>query len=368
MAVRHVGLVGALTSPGAHRALLRHGTRTSVPAMLDAADQQAREVDVPGRAAAYGFAWEPDDVDTELWYPQGITTSADADAGTTPGGTGGRDVVVVSWYAHHDARRNGSRLTFVDLATLRYRHVLLVRPRRMPWGVRAHPLPIHAGGIAWYGPYLYVAATRAGIYLVRIDDLLRLDPDARRGPSERLGYDLVLPVFARLRAWSRDDGSRLRYSFLSVEHGSPADGDPASLVVGEYGGVGKTQRLWRFPLDPRTHLPVRDEHTGRVTPAELHADVSPRMQGATALDGTWYLTTSQGRGNNGDLLVGRPGAFRRHKKVLPTGCEDIAAWPQQRRLWSVTEWPGMRWVYAVDADAWEGPAEVAGDGLDTPLA
>ncbi|MBW9205252.1 hypothetical protein KV097_04790 [Mumia sp. zg.B17] len=355
MAVRHVGLVGTLTSPGARRALLRRGTRSTIPEVLDTAPLQAREVEVPGQAAAYGFTWEHPDADTEDWYPQGVTTSADATAGDAPGGTGGRDVVAVSWYAHHHARRNGARLTFVDLATLRYQHVLLVRARRTPWGVRARPVPTHAGGIAWYGPYLYVAATRAGIYVVRIDDLLRLPDGARGGPSRRLGYELVLPVFAKLSAWSRDDGSRLRYSFLSIQHGSPEDGSPASLVVGEYGGVGKTQRLWRFRLDPRTHLPVRDPATGRLTPDELHPEQAARMQGATAIDGTWYVTTSQGRGNNGDLLVGRPGAFRRHKKVLPTGCEDIAAWPQQRRLWSVTEWPGMRWVYAVDADAWEGP-------------
>ncbi len=39
-------------------------------------------------------------------------------------------MVVVAWY-FQDAHGNnqGSRITFVDLATLRYRHVLLVSPR-----------------------------------------------------------------------------------------------------------------------------------------------------------------------------------------------------------------------------------------------
>ena len=54
---------------------------------------------------------------------QGITTSADADDSER---FEGRAVVVVAWY-FQDAHGNnqGSRITLVDLATLRYRHVLL---------------------------------------------------------------------------------------------------------------------------------------------------------------------------------------------------------------------------------------------------
>ncbi|MFD1827696.1 MULTISPECIES: hypothetical protein [Mumia] len=351
MTVRHVGLRGALTRPAARDALLRAGEPLDVPSLLDGAVLRLREADVPGSAVTKGFAWEPTDAETEHWYPQGVTTSADAQEGATD-----RDVLVATWYAHHRPRRTGSRLTFVDLAARRYRHVLLVRAVRTPWGVRARPVPIHAGGIAWYGPYLYVAATRAGIVLFRISDLLRLDLSGRgRGVAGRLGYEVVLPEYARLSAWSRDEGSRLRYSFLSVAYGAP--GEPPALVAGEYGGVGRSQRLWRFTLDPTTHLPVRDG-SGRAVPTELHAAQSARMQGVTALDGRWYVTTSQGRGNAGDLLVGAPGDFRRHKGVLPTGCEDIAAWPERRELWSVTEWPGMRWVYAMDPDAWPGRPSV----------
>ncbi|WP_262852768.1 hypothetical protein [Mumia quercus] len=340
-----------------------------LPAFMDGAVLRVQDTDVPGRAVTRGLGWEPADASTEHWYPQGVTTSADAADGATD-----RDLLVVSWYARHRPRRTGSRLTFVDLAAGRYRHVLLVRAVRTPWGVRARPVPIHAGGIAWYGPYLYVAATRAGILLFRVADLLRSD-QAERGHrvASRLGYEAVLPEYARLSAWSRDEGSRLRYSFLSLAYGG--DGEPPALVAGEYGGVGRTQRLWRFALDPATHLPVR-EPTGRAVPTELHAAQSARMQGAAVLDGRWFVTTSQGRGNAGDLLVGAPGGFRRHKGVLPTGCEDITAWPQRRELWSVTEWPQMRWVYAVDPDAWGGPETDAGldtpgldtPGLDTPLA
>jgi hypothetical protein len=41
--------------------------------------------------------------------------------------------------------------------------------------------------------------------------------------------------------------------------------------------------------------------------------------------------------------------------VLPTGPEDVTWWPQRGELWSLTEWPGRRWVYAIDADRWVRP-------------
>lgn len=122
-------------------------------------------------------------------------------------------------------------------------------------GVCILPVPIHAGGIAWYGPYLYVAATRAGVYVFRVEDLLELPPRRRKGVAGRLGYDMVLPVHHRLTSRGRDAGSRVRYSFLSLAHGLPDTDSPPALVAGEYGGVGKTQRLWRYALDPETHLP-----------------------------------------------------------------------------------------------------------------
>ena len=73
-----------------------------------------------------------------------------------------------------------------------------------------------------------------------------------------------------------------------------------------------------------------------------------RMQGACVVDGTWYVTTSNGRKRNGDLWVGEPGALVRHEGVLPPGPEDLAREPHAPRLWSLTEHPGARWVYAID--------------------
>jgi hypothetical protein len=71
------------------------------------------------------------------------------------------------------------------------------------------------------------------------------------------------------------------------------------------------------------------------------------MQGATVVDGTFYVTSSRGRWKLGALHVGTPGDFREHRQALPTGPEDIAYWPSQDALWSLSEYPGRRWVYCM---------------------
>ena len=131
-----------------------------------------------GRAVTRAFAWDAEDRRTPRWFPQGISTSADADDTER---VDGRAVVVVAWYFQDEHGNNqGSRITFVDLATLRYRHVLLVSPRLRKGAVTLAPLKVHAGGIVWRGPYLHIAATTRGFVTCRIDDLMRI-PDERGG-------------------------------------------------------------------------------------------------------------------------------------------------------------------------------------------
>ena len=86
--------------------------------------------------------------------------------------------------------------------------------------------------------------------------------------------------------------------------------------------------------------------------SELHDGQPDRMQGATLVGETWVVTASAGEGRPGDLWVGRPGELHRHRGVLPTGPEDVAHWPQRRQVWSLTEWPGRRWVFGIDVDPW----------------
>jgi hypothetical protein len=357
--------VGVSDSPGVHlvrteenvdeiEALAaRLGGRVGLPALLRDLNRRARRTFAPGRAVRRALTWDADDRRDPRWWPQGVSTSADA---SDTEDVEGRRMLVVSWYAKslpgQPGEKQGSRLTFLDLATRRYRHVLLVNPVVRDGVLTLEPLRVHAGGVVWCGPYLHIAATSRGVITCRVDDLLRV-PDSALGDGRRLGleadrvssygYRYVLPVRFSYRAVTDDGLERLRYSFLSLDRGV----SPPELVVGEYGNSAQTRRLARFPLDPET-LFLAEGEDGVSRPLLLDDGGVVRTQGAAIAHGRWYLTRSTGPWVPGSVYVGQPGAFRRYRWATPMGPEDIAWWPSTDLLWSVTEHPRRRWVYAMN--------------------
>jgi hypothetical protein len=323
------------------------GGRAGLSTLLGDLDRKGRRSLLgrfAGRAVRRAYTWDAADRRDPHWWPQGISTSADAsDAEDVEG----RRVLAVSWYAKHD---QGVRVSFVDLATRRYRHVLLVVPTLKDGLLGLEPLKVHAGGIVWCGPYLHIAATARGVLTCRLDDILRL-PD-RASAVDRFGieddqvssfgYRYVLPVRFSYRAVTGDGLQRLRYSFLSLDRMS----DPPQLVAGEYGNSRQTRRLARFPLDPKTLFLAAGED-GITRPLVLDDEGAVRTQGAAIAGGTWYLTASTGPWVPGSVYVGRPGTWRRHRWATPMGPEDVSWWPSTDLLWSVSEHPRRRWVYAM---------------------
>jgi hypothetical protein len=306
-------------------------------------DRPAEPCAVPGKAAGAGFTWDSFDRDDPSWHPQGV-------AAMRAGG-----LLLVAWYARRRRLRTpGSRISVVDRTQPdgpRYRHVLLVAPRR-PLGVlTAGRVPVHAGGIAVHGDLLYVADTVFGVRLFRLGDVLRLPPRRR---ARLHGYDYVLPQHRALRVPLRSGSRRLRHSFLSI---GEVDGDPF-LVVGEYRRKGGVPRLARYALDPGTGLPAAGDRGG-ARPLEIFDRQPDRMQGAAVHDATWFVTASSGRGTAGDLYVGAPGRWTRHRRVLPPGPEDLAWSRPGDELWCVTEWPGQRWMFPIPTRPWleRAPAE-----------
>ncbi|CAN5211329.1 hypothetical protein BH11ACT3_BH11ACT3_09070 [soil metagenome] len=311
--------------------------RVGLAGLLAERGSRAWRAWVRGSAAGAGYRWRMRDNHDRTWWPQGIDV-AEVD---------GRRVLVVSWYAQvKDGVSMGVRLTFVDLRNRwwpTYHHVLLVDAVQNRAGnVRLDPIEVHAGGIGWTGDNILVADTFGGLRVFRLDDLLRLDG----GP---FGYRHVLPQFSRYRSVQAEGTRRMRYSFVSIEH---SDGDPR-LVAGEYGNDGLGDRLTRIALDADGAVAV--DEAGTATPLELHEPGIYRMQGVCVVDGTWYVTTSNGEFTGGDLWVGQPatstpGDFARHKHVLPAGPEDLAYDRTAKLLWSLSEWPGRRRVFMIDPD------------------
>lgn len=358
--VAGLGLTRSASCRDLNDELTGHIERVGLDGLVSSLDRVAEPYTVPAHAAVEGFAWDTRDRRDLDWYPQGITTSGDA-ADTDD--VAHRNLVVTSWYGKQRRRRpgKGARLSFVDYTDPdrpRYRHVLLVEPFRDPSSgvVDLRPVMVHAGGICWYGGYLYVAGTRRGITVFELDDLsvvpgsegdddlIGRQPD---GHYSAYGYAFVLPQSFRYDAWSDEDVEELRYSFLSLDR----TGDTHHLVAGEYGRRGATTRLIRYALDRETGL-LSTVDDGHHRPLELRDDETQRMQGAVLVDGRYAITSSRGSRSRGDLWTGPPGDLTLHRGVLAIGPEDIACWPARRQLWTLTEWPTRRWVYALDACRW----------------
>lgn len=331
------GLVDALVAdaPGTG---VRQGRHAWVPRLL-------------GRAVDRAFTWERADRGDRRWWPQGITSSSDGGGSTSATDRSrGRDLLVTSWYSKKpDGVTHGSRISVIDLETLRYAHVLLVVPSIVDGELRLEPLRVHAGGLVWHGPWLHVAATGRGFMTCHWDDLVRIDGDptapleVRADGISAWGHTYLLPVRLTHRGSSASDAvAKLRFSFLSLDR----TGDLPRLVAGEYGRGQQSRRITRFTLDGPGGLPTVDG-TGRAVPLHLDDTGIARMQGAVVAREQWYATVSMGPWTSGSVYVGTPGRLRGHRFATPMGPEDLAYWPEQDRLWTATEHPWRRWVCGI---------------------
>lgn len=328
------------------------GGRVGLDGVLGNLNRKGQHRPIPGAGVSWGFALDLADNLTPRWWPQGISTSADRDPGET---YAGRKVVVTSSYSKEIRGLNkGSRLTFFDVTDrrrVRYRHVLLVEAVVLDGKVTFKPVRIHAGGIVWHGPYLHVAGTARGIFSFRLADVMKVDsgtPDLAvgrlaDGRFAGFGHTYVLPVRFKYVAMTSDGYQGIRYSFLSLDRSGPQH----QLIAGEYGRKGQTTRLVRYELDPKTGL-VSTDPQGASRPLGLDLGGIDHMQGAAAVGGRFYVTQSNGRFTRGSLWVGEPGGFTRYPHALPQGPEDLCYWPSTQQLWSVSEHPMLRFVFAMD--------------------
>ena len=314
--------------------------RIGLDELLRRRGRRARVSRPLAEAAVWGFRWPLIEQWSRRWWPQGVDTRPD-----------GGDILAVSWFAQRRrGRSRGSRVSFVDLRDPRrprFHHVLLVEPVRGHDGrVRMDPVHVHAGGLAWVGGRLYAAATFDGLVSFELDDIL--DTNRRRpGRAGPFGARYVLPLSARYRAAARDGARSLRYSFVSVERGGTT-GAPSHLVVGEFGAESTGRRLARIGVPGR---PTTGDEPSAADVVEVTEPGIARMQGSCVIGDRWFVSASNGL-EPGDLWVGAPGGWTRHADVLPAGPEDLAASVDGSTIWSLSEWPGRRWVFRMDAARW----------------
>ncbi|HEX2462399.1 MAG TPA: hypothetical protein VHJ58_19805 [Vicinamibacterales bacterium] len=329
-------------------------SKASVAAVVDSANRKGASCS-PHPNAVAAFCWQSGDESTTEWYPQGITTSADA---SPDGQYHVKTVVLISWYYSGSGDNKGVRVSFVDDANPSappYRHVLLVEPYKDAAGnPNFRAVPVHAGGIFWYGYYLYVADTWGGfrvfdtrhIWKVSTGDKSKIgrQPD---GSYHAHDYAYALAQAIKFAASTIGGYPDLRYSAVSLDRTS----SPQSVIVPEYDADGTGTRVVRYPIDESTLL-LKPSADGYVHGNEAYRVDIPSMQGAAAIAETFHVSSSRGKSTQGSVYTfTKTSGPTEHTRALPRGPENLSYWPSKDQLWTLAEHPGNRSVLAIKASS-----------------
>ncbi|MFI7272959.1 hypothetical protein [Streptomyces sp. NPDC049879] len=348
----------------------------------------------PPVATVERYCFEQDDSVTTEWIPQAVTGVSDAQEDEAWGAA--TRTVLTGWYDNSNPGREngctsgendacnekGVRVTFIDPAARAYRHVLLVWPYYNSYdnisfdAVHASESPmqngIHAGGMVWYGNYLYVADTFNGIRVFDMRYIMDLNPDQDASVDDRTpdglrsnvrdnrqvgrqnsvwysyGYRYVMPQVAtwQLSSTQYNSGSSSacadtgapRISYLSLDRTGTDQ-----LVAGEYcaptSGLPSLGRTGSWPVAEL------ERRSGPVAANTSYFLPVHQVQGVARQDGTWYFNQSH-RYSNGSVWRARitGGRLTRTGGELRTavGPEDLyaehgRATGRAPRLWSVSE-------------------------------
>ncbi|KAL4897511.1 hypothetical protein BDV59DRAFT_167915 [Aspergillus ambiguus] len=319
------------------------GSKVTVSEVLDSANRELATGPVPGNPDEL-WIWNDGDYETTKWIPQGMSSSGDALA---VGTYEGRDVWLVSWYqAEGDSN---VRVSFIDRTNHKYRHVMLVEPSAKD---NFKSVPIHAGGIAWYGNALYVVDTSHGLRVFDLDNLWEVSIADGVGKNDAGGYSAnsyryVLPQI-RTYSWSDlQPTSSFRHSWVALDRKD----SPDTLLVGEYQttDVDLPIRLVKYPLDYTTRR-LRNTN-GVVTATWAYCVDILRMQGGFSRNDTFYLGRSNGENNGGDLFTWSPGeTAQQSSSWFPPGNEDLSYNEAKKEWYTVTEHAGQRYIVTYKAE------------------
>lgn len=378
-----------------------------------------------GRAPApdMKYCLDGDDSKSTEWIPQAVTGVSDAkdnelwgqagniqmfgsydgdDPGRHKPGSSVGNCTESDLKASDACNQKGVRVTFSQSRTnpaggspeIKYRHVLLAWTYKNSAdhisfdGLHASEDPIqkgvHAGGMVWYGNYLYLADTRNGIRVFDMRKIMDLNPDGDATTKDPMGadtdgvrttadvrtktkvgrhknvwysfgYRYVMPQVAAWKFKATQSNPRSP-SFACVSSGAPKASYlsldrttvPDRLLMGEYcrpqvGGhpsahYPSTGRIASYPVA------ALEQRSGAVA-AQGWANYLPLpdggAQGAAAHNGKLYVNVSRGKNLNGHLhraawdksaltLTGPP-------MESATGLEDLYVERGSGRLWSISE-------------------------------
>ena len=310
-------------------------------------------------AGSVVYCWKSGDDKTSEWYPQGVTTTSDANADER---WGRKRALIVTWYDAGRSPKKGVRLSFVDPARKRYRHVLLVYPTgtKAKPNYRRHRQPRRRDRLVWQlpvrgGDQPRRARLRPAQHLRSRGLEERHDPQSQ---ADRLAWQDVLRRRQPLRAAPADvlrqRGGRAREllrrggpaALMGLDRPQPAAGHADDRRVLQ-GREGPDRALAR--ARPRSVQVARGARAVGQLPARR---VRPGRYGVAR----HVLVHAQGRApagrrNRGRLVSGEwtAGGVQRNREdvAISKGPEDLSCWRSTSRLWTVAEHPADRALYGI---------------------
>lgn len=323
----------------------------SLSDVLKSANHEMKAVANPPGASDQGLEWEDGDQTTKKWTPQGLSCTADA-AGD--GKVDGREGWVVSWYQGSSSSPTSARVSFVDRDSKKYRHALLVYPDADD---DFKEVPVHAGGIAWYGDSLWVADTHRGLRVFDLGNIWEVEPGDAVGKSSPVGgfsaanYRYVVPQ-KRWYEWAGAGAGTgdFAFSFVSLDR---TGGGPDRLLVGDHkrASEGGIRRLVQWELagaDRSERLREKGDDEGVAEAVWAYSVPVSRMQGAVAAHGKIYIARSN-EYEKGDMFGWEPGkAPNGIKCFFPPGPEDMTYDGNRKKLYAATEVSGSRYILSID--------------------
>jgi hypothetical protein len=299
-----------------------------------------------------GFKFDSGDNSDCTNYPQGITTSRDAVGTANSGNYDGHQLIAVSWYtkAGCDGAQSRSRITLVDWDATwpnTYRKILLVEPTGTATTPNFKDIPIHAGGVSWYGDYLYVADTGHGMRVFNMKKILKTDTS---GSSSAIGrqsdgtyhahnYAYVLPQVGTITSHTTS-GTSVVWSTISLDRVS------SSIVMTEYTCASCTNYPQRAPRALRFPF-ASGATTFAATTTASQALQLPwyNLNGVGSHNGRWWFNSSGAK----KLYYWTPSTGS-HTYSWVGGGESLSYWEDASGpdlLWSLQEPSGHRNVFAV---------------------
>jgi hypothetical protein len=307
-----------------------------------------------------GYKFNSSDNWVEHWWPQGMSGSATGQSVGSPV-VEGHNIHLVSWY--HKPEEDGStdtnkgmRLSFVrrtSFDAIRYRNILMVEPMTDDDGTpNFKPVVGHAGGIVWYKNLLYVADTTKGFRVFDMNHLMKVQNgnkdligyQAGSKQYQAFNYSYVLPMVNRYKLC--EGSCCARFSFCSIDMSV----SPPRIIAGEYSDANSNGRLHGWDIDEASGWLAMDPGQDTATADSLFYPAAIRMQGATTYNGITYVSSSNPKSNwpqtPGTLYVTSDGN-KPVKRGYPTLPEDLYHDHFSEHLWTVTEYPGLRYVFSV---------------------